>query len=246
MSHPLDSLILELLGRQSAPIPSHDIARALNVPAEDVRSRLSFLIAERRARRHHYQDGVLRYTATASSKPVVVKPSDDAPAVVQAETVSTRRKKSAPLQDKVLEALKRANGELSVHGIHASLYGELSMAQISNLLQLLRQRGLVEPPHVGLRNGGWRLASEPGHVAMIPPTAPQPSPKAAPVAPVAPQPALSSPCLHDLVQQAQSATANALEAVAAMPLPSPALLKLAAANSLLAEASSIVHQGNAA
>jgi len=156
-----------------------------------------------------------------------------------AETVSNA--------DRVLAVFEQPGVDLRLDGIYEALGGQLSREQVTNALKRLGKLGVLRSPGRGTK-GAWQLVvradadaasadPEPSlaTVAATPVEVPQDPPPAPPPVPAPTQ-------LQRLVQQASTATASALQAIAAEPWPSQALLKIAAANSLRAEPSALVHQ----
>jgi len=231
----IDGAVIHL-HKQPQPVAIGDIARALNVAAESVNVAITELIKSCMIKRNHCPDAVLRYDCTEKGTAHAEKLLRN----MQLDQRIARFRHISPNGRKVMEALARANGSLTREGLFVALRGALTREQLQNVLSRLRHNSHVLSPRTGTR-GLWCLACPEEWSFLLPRTD-----EAAAMLADTPTVQPSQDAIERLAQDAQAATASLLEALALVPDRSPALVKVAAANSLLVEARSIVHQEQAA
>lgn len=224
------------LHSQLEPASAADIARALEASTEGVQTAIGDLIKRKLVRRHHYTDAILRYDCLPEGIAHVEKLLHGKHRLAATD----RCRQLTPNSRKVMEVLAGARGSLTRAGIFAALDGALTIQQLVNVLSHLRIKGHVISPGSGSR-GIWSLARPEEWAVLMP--APGDPAEAASASPLG---APRESAIERLAQDAQAATASLLEALAHAADRSPALVKVAAANSLLVQARSIVQQEKAA
>jgi Fe2+ or Zn2+ uptake regulation protein len=140
--------ILLYLRCAKAPITAQVVARTVATPADInlVYSHLGHLVRAGAVTRQHHPDGMLRYAIAGDGEQSAKSfaPPNARPPV--------KRHRPAPLADIVFAAM--GDEAMSVAEIHAACKGQLTVKQVSNLLQLLKQRGQVSKTY-GYQNAQW-------------------------------------------------------------------------------------------
>lgn len=159
--------VLLCLSRSRQPMPPQQIAKAVGARVNDVYDELGFLVRHGAARRHHDQDGVMRYA------PVRRKAKQPALAVPAITPHQMRPRqpldRPAPMAESVLAAMGAT--PMRFTAITAA-HGGLAPYQVATALRVLRRRGAVVRVNSGNR-GLWQRVAAPREVpasdAAMPP-----------------------------------------------------------------------------
>lgn len=153
----MDSLrkdILLYLRCAKEPTTAQIIARTVATAADLnlVYAHLGHLVRAGAVARHHHPDGMLRYAiATAADR------ADEVPFAPPVPRSAVKRHRPAPLADIVLAAM--GDEAMSMADVAAACKDQLTTKQVSNLLQLLKQRGQVTKTY-GYKNAKWIRAEQ--------------------------------------------------------------------------------------
>jgi hypothetical protein len=156
--------VLNHLESCNEPIDAPALARACDC-ADDMGALNRFLhgaVLQRRVKRHHNSDGILRYSlvsrhaqpplgSTSASQPTLERTAPSTPGAV----------KVGALQAKMLNALS----DTPMSAPDLAVRGGFTSKQASNLLQLLRSKGLAEK-HMAAGQSTWSRVQGAPHPAV--------------------------------------------------------------------------------
>ena len=159
--------VLLCLSRAQQPMPPQQIAKAINARVNDVYDELGFLVRHGAARRHHDQDGVMRYAPVRRK----AKPATAAELPITPHQMRPRQQldRPAPVAESVLAVMGEA--PMRFTAITAA-HGGLAPCQVATALQVLRRRGAVVRVNSGTRCLWQRVAAPrevPASDAAMPP-----------------------------------------------------------------------------